>query len=285
MRRHAVVAVVALAALPTLGRCAPGNDSPTQAAVSEIPQGVTGGARPGLVAFVPTSTFKVEVDGAEIRTAETYVSDSGLLILGCSLRFPVLVVSSDQSVRYIPQENVVRDPQGNVSMKGTPTDPICNYQTSSGQIIFSAEGRKVRLSPKPPLVGETTLDKIYAHSPDFELRVKGYQPNEAAVQFLSKYARKTDLQIYFGTWCSVCEAWVPRLVKSLDSAKNPALSAQFRALPKNFMSDPAVKSKGISGVPTIILLQDGREVGRLEGRPESGTIEEALARVLQQAGS
>jgi thiol-disulfide isomerase/thioredoxin len=265
VRRNTIAAVLALAALPAL--C--------------LAEGVAGSARPGVVPFAPTSTFKVEVDGAEIRTAETYVSDSGLLILGCSLRFPVLVVSSDQTVRYIPQENVLRDHEGNVSMKGSPTDPICNYQTSSGQIIFSAEGRKVRLSPKPPLVGDTTLDKIYAHSPDFESRVKGYQPNETAVAFLSKYARKTDMQIYFGTWCSVCEAWVPRLVKSLDSAKNPGLQMQFRALPKNFMSDPAVKSKGISGVPTIILLQEGKEVGRLEGRPESGTIEEALAKVLQ----
>src|SRR5262245_57855579 len=137
MRRHAIVATVALAALPTLCRCAPGNDSRAQPAIGEIQPGASDAARPGLVAFVPTSTFKVEVDGAEIRTAETYVSESNLLILGCSLRFPVLVVSSDQTVRYIPQENVVRDHEGNVSMKGTPTDPICNYQTSSGQIIFS----------------------------------------------------------------------------------------------------------------------------------------------------
>jgi thiol-disulfide isomerase/thioredoxin len=238
---------------------------------------------PGLVAFAPTSTYKVEVDGAEIRTAETFLGDPGLLLLGCSLRFPVLVCPTDQTIRYIPQENVIRDSQGNVSMKGTPTDPISNYQTVSGQITFQAEGRKVKLSPKSPLVGTQTLEKIIAHNPDYESRIKNYTPNEGAVTFLSQYTRKTQIQVYFGSWCSVCEAWVPRLVKSVQSAKNPALEMQFEALPKNFLSDTTAKVKGITGVPTIILVQDEKEIGRLNGRPEDGTMEEALAKLLQTA--
>lgn len=236
---------------------------------------------PGLVPFSPTSTYKVEVDGAEIRTAEMFLGDPGLLLLGCSLKFPVLVCPTDQTVRYIPQENVIRDNQGNVNMKGTPTDPISSYQTVGGQISFQAEGRKVKLSPKPALVGPQTLDQIIAHNPDYESRIKYYTPDETAVAFLSKYARKTEVQIYFGSWCSVCEAWVPRLVKSLQTAKNPALDMQFHALPKNFTSDATAKSKGVTGIPTIILVQDGREIGRLNGRPESGTMEEALAKLLQ----
>ncbi|HEV8375773.1 MAG TPA: thioredoxin family protein [Candidatus Polarisedimenticolia bacterium] len=240
-------------------------------------------ALPGLVAFAPTSTYKVEVDGAEIRTAETFLGEPGLLILGCSLRFPVLVCPADQSIRYIPQENVIRDAEGNVSMKGTPTDPISSFQTSGQQIIFSAEGRKVRLSPKPALIGIQTLDKIIAHNPDYESRIKNYKPNEEAVAFLNKYGTKTEVQIYFGSWCGVCEAWVPRLVKSLQSANNPALQMQFMALPKNFSTDANSRSKGITGVPTIILVQNGREVTRLNGRPEGGTIEEAIVKLLRTA--
>lgn len=238
-------------------------------------------AAPGLVPFAPTSTYKVEVDGAEIRTAETFLGDPGLLLLGCSLKFPVLVCPTDQTIRYIPQENVIRDPQGNVSMKGTPTDPISNYQTLGGQIIFQAEGRKVKLSPKPPLVGTQTLEKIIAHNPDYESRIKNYEPDEAAVTFLSQYKQKTQIQIYFGSWCSVCEAWVPRLVKSVQSAKNPVLELQFEALPKNFLGDTTAKIKGITGVPTIILVQNEKEIGRLNGRPEEGTMEAAIAKLLR----
>ena len=238
-------------------------------------------AVPGLVSFAPTSTFKVEVDGAEIRTAEMFMGDPGLLLLGCSLRFPVLVCPTDQTIRYIPQENVIRDAEGNVSMKGTPTDPISSYQTSAGQIIFQADGRKVRLSPRPALIGAQTLEKIIAHNPDYEARIKGYSPNETAVAYLEKYSRKTDILIYFGSWCSVCEAWIPRLVKSLQAAGNPGLKPQFQALPKNFLSDSKVREKGISGVPTIMLVQEGKEVGRLNGAPEDGTIEEALVKLLQ----
>ena len=38
--------------------------------------------------------------------------------------------------------------------------------------------------------------------------------------------------------------------------------------------------------PTIIVVQDGKEIGRVEGRPEKGTLEEALVKILQtQTGS
>jgi len=234
-----------------------------------------------VLAFLPDPTWRVEVDGAEVRTAETYFGDPYLLVLGCSLRFPVVVCRADQTIRYIPQENVVRDAEGNVSMKGTPTDPISSYQATGGQIIFKAEGRKVRLSPRAPLVGPQTLERIIAHNPDYESRIKNYKPNETAVAFLSKYTRKTDIQIYFGSWCGHCEAWVPRLVKSLQAANNQALQTEFQALPKGFFTDQMVRAKGITGVPTIILLQEGKEIGRLNGAPQSGTVEEALAKVLQ----
>jgi thiol-disulfide isomerase/thioredoxin len=237
-----------------------------------------------VIPMVPTSTFKVEIDGAEVRNAETYGGDLGLLILGCRMKNPILVASADQTVRYVSEENVVRDGEGNVSLKGSPSDPICSYQVSGGQILFQAEGRKVRLSPKAPLTGPQTLAAIIEHNPDYEGRINGYKPDSEAVAYLQKYSRKTEIQIFFGSWCSVCEAWVPRLVKSLQNAGNVSLETRFIALPRNFSTDPAMRSKGIQGVPTIIVVQEGREVGRLTGRPESGTIEAALVKVLQTAG-
>lgn len=236
------------------------------------------------VPLVATSTFRVEIDGAEVRTAETFGGDIGLLILGCSMRGPILVAKADQTVRYMPREGIIRDGEGNVSLKGSPSDPICSYQISGGQILFQAEGRKVRLSPRPPLVGPQTLESIIEHNPDYEKRIEGYKPDPAAVVFLAQYPRKTDLQVYFGSWCSVCEAWIPRLVKALQAAANTSMEMHFLALPRNFAADPAVRSRGIQGVPTIIILQDGREVGRLTGRPESGTLEAALAKMLQTSG-
>jgi thiol-disulfide isomerase/thioredoxin len=180
--------------------------------------------------------------------------------------------------------SVLRDGEGNVSLRGAPSDPICSYQYSAGQILFQAEGRKIRLSPRPPLVGPQTLEDIIRHHSDYGIRIKGYSPDSAAVEYLGKYARKTDIQIYFGSWCSVCEAWIPRLVKALQSAQNPSIETHFLALPRNFAAEPSARSRGIQGVPTILVLQDGREVGRLQGRPETGSIEAALVKILRMAG-
>ena len=53
-----------------------------------------------VVPLVPDSTFQVEVDGAEVPTAETYMVGTGsLLILGCNLKDPILVATGDRTVR------------------------------------------------------------------------------------------------------------------------------------------------------------------------------------------
>jgi len=238
-----------------------------------------------VIPLVPDSTFKVEIDGSPVPAAEMYmVGNSSLLILGCDLKDPILVATSDRTVRYFPGQGVIRDAEGNVSVKGAPSEPIGSYQYSAGQILFQAEGRKVRLSPKPPLLGPQTLEEIIRHTPDYGNRIKNYKPDAAAVAYLSKYGRKTDIEIYFGSWCPHCEAWIPRLVKALQSAASASLETHFVALPRGFSSDPVAISRGIRGVPTILILQDGREVGRLIGPPESGTIEAAVVKVLQSTG-
>ena len=238
-----------------------------------------------VIPLMPAATWKIEIDGSEVRSAEIYGGESlGLLILGCSMKDPLLVAPADRTVRYIPKGNVLKDEAGNVSLKGSPSDPICVYQVSGTQIIFQAEGRQVRISPRPPLVGKQTLEAIIQQIPDYENRIKSYKPDAEAVSFLSKYGRKTDILIYFRSWCPHCEAWVPRLVKSMQTAGNASLGMRFVALPRNFALDPDARSWGVEGVPTIIVLQEGREVGRLNGPPETGSIEAALVKVLQRAG-
>jgi thiol-disulfide isomerase/thioredoxin len=231
-----------------------------------------------VIPLVPDATFRVEIDGAPVPTAETYmVGNSSLLILGCDMKDPILVATSDRTVRYFPGQGVIRDAEGNVSVRGSPSEPIGSYQYSAGQILFQAEGRKVRLSPRPPLLGPQTLEEIIRNAPDYGNRIKNYKPDAAAVAYLS-------IEIYFGSWCPHCEAWIPRLVKALQSAASASLETRFVALPRGFSSDPVAISKGIRGVPTILIFQDGREVGRLIGPPESGTIEAALVKVLQSSG-
>jgi thiol-disulfide isomerase/thioredoxin len=243
--------------------------------------GVLAAEAPAPVEMLPSPIFRVEVDGTEVRTAEVFFGETGLLILGCNFKDPLLVGKQDRTVRYCPRENVVRDDEGNVTLKGTPTGPFALYQVNAGQIIFQAEGRKVRVLPKPPLLGNQTLEAIIQHNPDYEYRIETYKPNAVAVAYLSKYSRKTQLEIYFATWCPHCEAWVPRLVKSIQSAANPSISMRFTGLPRSFGGEPDAKRKQITGIPTILIIQDDKEIGRIEGPPEKGSLEEALVKILQ----
>jgi hypothetical protein len=46
-----------------------------------------------------------------------------------------------------------------------------------------------------------------------------------------------------------------------------------------------VRRKGLRGLPTFIIMQEGIEVGRIVGAPEKGTVEAAVADVLRAKAS
>ena len=104
-----------------------------------------------VIPLVPDSTFKVEIDGAPVPTAETYmVGNSSLLILGCNLKDPILVATSDRTVRYFPGRGVIRDAEGNVSVKDLRRSP--SAATSTARARSSSRRRDGRSGsvPSPP---------------------------------------------------------------------------------------------------------------------------------------
>ena len=95
-------------------------------------------------------------------------------------------------------------------------------------------------SQRDMLVGETTEAACFDRFPDWEKRKNQYEPGEQSIEGLHTIQRKISLLLFLGTWSS-------------DSRKE---------------------------VPTVILVEDGEELGRIVEYPER-TWEKDLLETLE----
>lgn len=91
-----------------------------------------------------------------------------------------------------------------------------------------------------------------------------YQPNAEDISYLKNELNKYQLVVFMGTWCEDSHNLIPKLYKVLDAADFPARQLTLYGL------DREKKGKGnvheeykVLYVPTIIVLSEGKEIGRI----------------------
>lgn len=107
-----------------------------------------------------------------------------------------------------------------------------------------------------------------------------YTPNADAVAALSTLLESVSVEVYFGTWCSDSQQEVPRLNRILDEAGFPHDRLEMIALsdrPGEFKFSPAGKEQErlVHRTPTIVMVRDGREIGRIV-QYTAGSLEEDM---------
>lgn len=159
------------------------------------------------------------------------------------------------------------------AQRGTPL-----VLTQAG-LRFDLAGLALRIIPTPPLLGDVTYDAFLSLCPEFLDREQAYEPRPEKVKAISAGGDDIKLEVFFGSWCPHCQEVLPRLIKSLRQVGNPKLQVRMIGLPRAFTEDPAVKARGVRGVPTVIVYRKDVELGRFSGT-ETTPVEETLARLV-----
>ncbi len=107
-----------------------------------------------------------------------------------------------------------------------------------------------------------------------------YVPEPAAVDFLRQHLKDKTLEVYMGTWCPDSREHVPHLLKILDEAGFPEKQLKIVALPRHYKDSPLVKGKNIIRVPTIIVYEHEKELGRIIEYPMEN-LEKDLVKILK----
>jgi thiol-disulfide isomerase/thioredoxin len=138
----------------------------------------------------------------------------------------------------------------------------------------------VKLSRKPPLVGEIGKDDLLARLPIYRKGMETYEPAVSDVSYLKDYALPVKVQIFFGSWCPHCRQTVPRFMKSLEVAGNGNIALSLMGVPTPFKDYAPAQEKQIKGVPTFIVYAGEKEIGRFSAIPEGSSAEHELVKIL-----
>lgn len=111
----------------------------------------------------------------------------------------------------------------------------------------------------------------------------GYAAYAPALDMLEDVQEKRDsirLLIVFGTWCSDSRRELPRFFKILDGLNVPAEHVQLFGVDRTKKHPEGIPQQyDITLVPTIIVLHNGMEVGRIVESPKT-TLELDLLEIL-----
>lgn len=145
------------------------------------------------------------------------------------------------------------------------------------EVLPDRDGKKLvkGIIDKEVLLNDTAYSKWYADN------LKGFTPNAAAVEALKKNANTIQLLVFMGTWCEDSHFIIPKFYTLLDAAAFPldrvTLIGTDRS--KKTLSHLA-EALGIVNVPTIMVMKDGKEVGRVVEYGKYGMFDKELGEII-----
>ncbi len=111
--------------------------------------------------------------------------------------------------------------------------------------------------------------------------LKGYTPNAAALEGLKKQKDSIQLLVFMGTWCEDSHIVIPKLFVLTDAAGFPQDRITLLGVDRNkktlsHLSD----ALNIRNVPTIMVMKNGKEMGRVVEFGKYGMFDVDLKEIL-----
>jgi len=109
-----------------------------------------------------------------------------------------------------------------------------------------------------------------------------YDPDGKTIEKLQGRLKNYSIVVFLGTWCDDSHNLVPKLEKVLDKAAYPYSNLTMYGVDRGKTTlNGEDKQYGIKLVPTIILINEGKEVGRIT-ESVSKSIEDDLEAIIEK---
>jgi len=245
-------------------------------------------ADPQLTDFEQIGTYTLEIDGKDAPKAEIYKSgrSAAILVLVSDLPSPVLLNPGSFDVETVNLMKVAKQPDGSIDLLANPgLQPQGSFQVDGEKVVFTADGHRLALKPRSPLLKMQTGSALFAFNPEYGRNAKGYEPDGAAVKALRGQSKPVRVLTIFGSWCPHCTEYVPRLLRVEQAIGASKIKFDYYGVARGseMMKDPEVARLSVKGVPTGIVYIGDKEVGRILGNGWSNP--EATLQNLIQIGS
>jgi thiol-disulfide isomerase/thioredoxin len=153
---------------------------------------------------------------------------------------------------------------------------IMNSCSNSQRIAIVENDRRERIA-----LGEMTAGALLDSFPDFKKYHESYQVDQAVLSDLEDFDPEVEIFTVLGTWCDDSRREVPRFLKIMDALDSKKINLQFFGVDRSKKDEGGIaESYKIRLVPTFILLENGKEIGRIVERPKK-SLEIDLADILR----
>jgi thiol-disulfide isomerase/thioredoxin len=115
---------------------------------------------------------------------------------------------------------------------------------------------------------------------------RSYTPNSGALTGLKKHADSIQLLTFMGTWCEDSHFIIPKFFSLVDAAgfSKDRITLIGVDREKKTLSHLA-EALGVKNVPTIIVMKNGKEVGRVVEFGKYGLFDKELGEILNSIGN
>jgi thiol-disulfide isomerase/thioredoxin len=109
-----------------------------------------------------------------------------------------------------------------------------------------------------------------------------YTPSAAVVAAMQAAKGKVHFVLFGGTWCGDTQAILPQFFKLQEQSGLPDADVSFFAVDRNKKTAGGITDAfKITNVPTIIVMRDGKELGRVVEYGKTGQWDKDLAELLK----
>lgn len=157
---------------------------------------------------------------------------------------------------------------------------LANISIAQNQYEVLVEGKNEKslkgIISQEVLLNDTSF-KWYAEN------LKGYTPNSNAIAGLKKHADSVQLVVFMGTWCEDSHNIIPKFYTLLEtsgfSKEKVTLIGVDRA--KKTLSH-LTEALNVTNVPTIMVMKNGKEIGRVVEYGKYGLFDKELGEILKK---
>jgi thioredoxin reductase (NADPH) len=148
-------------------------------------------------------------------------------------------------------------------------------------VQWGAAARKRALESETGGAGteQTALREYVEHDPGFARVYENYHPNLGVIEQVSAKLPEARVVTISATWCPDCRRNVPRLARIAEHLPN----WKFEIYPRE--EEARARELGIRAIPTFIVYQDGKELGRIVENPAFGSLEVDLWEIAKKGAS
>ena len=125
------------------------------------------------------------------------------------------------------------------------------------------------------LIAKDTSFKWYGEN------LAGYKPNEAATNALKSKSNQLQLIVFGGTWCSDTKYILPKLFALTDAATFSQDRITLIGVDRDKKTISHLsEALGVINVPTIIVMKEGKEIGRVVEYGKTGVWDKELGEII-----